>query len=346
MAMTTTANPADVANRLQTHFSPKLLDHTVDTLVMDQFAVTQDLPKNLGAKTMRFFKPRPANRANVLGSVGGTALVEGVAPSTYTESTMGYVDVTLAQKGQVAKLSDVLRAIDAYEPLKQLIRSMGEDAAQDFDWSITYAIAQGMLNSDGLFERFAGVAGTSDSSADYATLLAAASSATKITRARALACVTQLMAQKVPKINGGYVCVVPPQVMHDIRQDTDWLAAATNSKPEQLYKRGVVTLDGVTYVESTLPWIEGNTYGTYDATGTVFTSMFLGRGAYGCPKLAGSSSPMRPKVIVLDKEDKMDPLGQYVLAGWKAFYAAALLKTNQAADVPFLCLLRSKSTFA
>jgi hypothetical protein len=63
MAMTTTGNPASVADRLQTYFSKKLLEVQVDELAMEQFAMTSDLPMHAGGRTIRFFKPAKASSA-------------------------------------------------------------------------------------------------------------------------------------------------------------------------------------------------------------------------------------------------------------------------------------------
>ncbi len=357
----TIANPSDVTNRLQTYFSRKLLPHIENNLVMDQFATTEDLPANNGNVTIRFFRKRGASAANV------QALVEATAISTFTTLEMGYVDCTLKQRGEAAKISDILRAVDLFKPLEQNIESIGEDAALDFDTITRNSIvanaavaahnltttATTLYNSNTAFERFCGVTNTLNSGNDFATCAGLNAAAAKFTRGNALGCVTKLKTAKVPTINGGYVAIVSPQVLHDIRQDTDWVTAATRVNGGQaLYKREAISLDGVRYVEQTNPFQE-TVYGTYSASGAVYSTLFLGRGAYGTPSLKGKqagSSPMRPSIIINDKPDKSDPLGQFVIAGWKAFWNAVLLWPSSgglaAADaIPFVVNLRSQSTF-
>lgn len=348
MAMTTTANPADVANRLQTHFSKQLLAHAVDTLRLSEFAMKADLPAKSGSKTIRFFKKRVADASQV------GALTEGTAIATFTEVALSYVDVTLQQWGEATKISDILRLIDLFPTLKMNIDTMGEDCALQADCVCRDAIVANpsastwiadtqstLYGSNGAQERFADqITDVATASATrFATLLANTAANGKLTRAKALTCVTQLKVNKAPKINGGYVCVVPPQMTHDIRQDTDWLEAAKYSDVKKLYNDEIGSLDGVRYVEATNPFIEGSTYGTYSATGAVFSALFLGKNAFGAPKLTGTKSPWSPQIIICDKPDKSDPVNQFVTAGWKAFWASILL------DSSYVVALRGKSTF-
>ncbi len=124
MAIQTLANPADVANRLRTHFSRKLLDPIEQELVLKQFAAEpEDIQANQGAKTIRFFRRRSASTADI------QTLTDGTAISTFTEVTTGYVDCTLAQRGEAARLSDVLMAVDIFNWMQQNVQCLSEDAA-------------------------------------------------------------------------------------------------------------------------------------------------------------------------------------------------------------------------
>lgn len=334
--MTTTANPADVANRLQTFFSKKLLQHQVNNLRLNEFGMKADLPQKMKSKTIRWFRKRVADSSRV------QSLSEGVALSTYAEFNLDYVEATLAQLGELFKLSDVLQMIDAYEPLKMAVSSMGEDAALKADDVTRDAIISGALNSDDATngtEIFAGVTPTADSSTDFASLLALDAANAKMTRARALGCKTGLKVNLAPQINGRYIGVIAPQITHDLVQDDDWLKPHQYKDTEALYKGEVGELDGIRYVEATNPFIEDATYGTYSASGGIFSTFIFGRDAFGVPKMAGTSSPWAPRVVILDKADKTDPLNQYVMAGWKAFYTSKLLNED------FIKVLRTKSTF-
>lgn len=341
MAMHTTSNPADVTYQMQTFFSKKLLEPLENNLTLPKYgAALQEIPKNAGATSVRFYRRRPASTANVV------SLTEGTPISTYDEVTMGYVDVSLTQIGQAMKTSDIRSDTAIFNLLQQHIETMGEDAALKCSNIIRAAIHSGMKDLDNAFERFCGVAGpNTDSSASYDSLYALSADQARLTRLAVLGAVTTLKANRVPKVNGRYIAQVAPQVMYDIRQDEDWLAAATNAAPEQLFKDEVISLDGVAFVEQDDSIREGDTYGTYSATGTVFSTLVHGKNFYGVTKLAGSGDPNQPKVFIHKEASKSDPLNQYVLVGWKAFYAACLLLTNLSGDVPHGVIVRSKSTY-
>lgn len=339
MAIMTLANPADVANRLRTYFNPKLLKTIENELVLNQFA-NQDgeIQPNTGSKTIRFFKRRPADASQVV------ALTDGTPINTFTEVAIGYVDCTLTQTGQAAKVSDLLRTIDLLPIMSATVETMGEDAALKFDSTIRDVIIAGFLNSNNKAERFAGVLNTNNSANDFATLAGKAAADSKMTRARGLAALTQMKRTLVPKMKGGYVCAIPPVLLHDLRQDPDWVAAATRSDVKAIYKDEVINLDGVRYVEHTNPEIENAVYGTYDAAGSIYTAMYFGRDAYGCPKITKLGNGMKPQIVICDKADKSDMINQFTSVAWKAFWNAVLLKTNQAADVFYGCLFRCKTT--
>jgi N4-gp56 family major capsid protein len=363
-AAATTTNPADFANRLQTHYSKQLLKALQFNLRLGSYGVSKELPANSGANTIRFFRPRKANRAGV------QALTQGTAPANLTEVAIGYVDAQLKQRGALAKITDIVRAIDLLDTLDVYTKTMGADAALDFDTVCSHAICSNpgqadadgtanpipvgqttMYNNNSSFERFAGVANTLVSATDFGTLAGNTTAQGKITRAVHLGCITQLRVNNVPMVNGKYPVICPPQLLFDVRQDATWISAAVfdAAKLKSLYQWAEFELDGGVFVEQNNPYTELATYGTFDSTGGIFSALYLGADAFGVPKLSGStagSDPRMPSMIVLSQPDKADPLNQVVTIGWKAFYQAALFLTNEASDKPHLVQLRAKSSFA
>lgn len=350
-ALVQTTNPADFANRTQTFFNPKLLAALQFNLVLGTYGMRGKYPA-IG-QTIRFFRPRPANTT----STG--AIVEGTTPTNLTEVAVGYVDVPLSQRGALAKVTDIVQAIDLLNTVALYVKTMGADAALDLDTVIRNSLYTGLLNSNATyntpfqfyFERFAGVANTGVSATDFATQAALTKSNAKHTRANHLGAITTLKSAKVPMINGKYVAITPPQVMHDMRQDTTWVSAAVYDVGT-LYKNAQMILDGAAFVEATNPGTEGNVYGTITSTdpgtGLIFSVFYLGEDAFGVPELANDkagSNPYGPKLIILAQPDKADPLNLLVTIGWKVFYGAKALITNQAAEVPHYVQLRVKSTF-
>jgi N4-gp56 family major capsid protein len=374
MAATTTSNPSSVADRLQTYFSKRLLEVQVDELRLDQFAKQEDLPAKASARTIRFFKPAKAGGGS--GQFSATpglyasptttdvvhALTEGTAISNFRENDWTKVDATLKQYGAATKISDIVSMIDAYQPLKQNIELMGRDSALSYDTVIRNAI-QGSTHPDGATtplthgsdgtngcELFVATSTTIKNSGvsatNFATLLALTQTQGIATRLFVLAAATRLRTNKAPKLKAGrYVCVLPPAVQHDLVRDSDYKNAFQGRGNAGVYKGMIGEIDGFIFIEATNPFIEDETYGTFDSAdavgtaGLIFSTLFLGSGAYGAPKLAGTKSPLRPQFFINDKPDKTDPLNQYVVAGWKAYYMAMGL------DSANIVVGRSKSTF-
>lgn len=400
--ITTIANPPnDFANRQQKYFSKELLKALVFNLKLGSFGLAKELPANSAASTIRFFRPRRAKKGTA--TTGPRALSTGSTTTglyttdgtTLTPRTpgapVGYVDIMLQQRGDLTDVSDIVRAIDLFDTLAINSKTMGADAALDFDFVCSHAICSqaGVADADGTanpiptgqttlygsnttFERFAGVVNTGVSATDWATLAGNSASEGKITRAAHIGMVTRLRGvggvPGVPMINGRYYAFFAPEVISDMRQESTWIASAiyNNNKAAGSLDQWVeFELDGVKFVEHGAPFIEatvgngGGGYGCYgpstaSAAGTsvadnIYSNIYIGAEAFGVPKLSGmraGSDPKAPSLIILDKADKADPLNQITTLGWKAFYQAGLLWTNEATDLPHCGVLRSRSTFA
>lgn len=368
-----TPAPADFANRLQTFFNKDLLEALKFELVLATYGTKASYPVH--GDTVRFFRSRKANTDGLLGltaaeSAGpgragtATTLTEGTTPTRMTDVGVGYVDVQLKQRGQISSMSDIAQAIDLLNMVKLHSKTLGEDAALGLDGIVRQALIAGLLNTDTTygsghpFERFPYITITDDSSTDYDTFKVTANvskSNGKITRAVHLGCITQLRKENVPTIGGKYVAICPPEVMHDLRQDTTWVSAATQVDTKDLYKRGQITLDGAVFVEGDNGSIEGDTYqtqlGTTTITSTntpVYSTFYLGRDAFGCVELTdkrAGASMMGPKLIVNATPDKADPLNLKTVLGWKAFFGVKALHTSETSDRPHYVQLRTKSTF-
>ena len=340
-------NPADFASRIQAYYNPKLLEAIKFNLALAQYGLQGKYPASGSTPTVRFFRPRAAN------TTGVGAITEATTPTTLTEVAVGYVDVTLAQRGALAKISDLVLAVDLLDTVKLYTQTMGADAALDLDTVCRAALINGLADSNATytgayFERFAGVANTGTSSTDFASLAGLSAEASKITRAENMKVATQLKAGKVPQINGKYVAITPPEVIHDLRQDTTITSAFTQVDTQNLYKNQQLQLDGVVFVEANNPHRE-MVYKTNLATGKIFSTIYLGAGAFGVPGLSNpkaGASPFSPQLVIINKPDHANPLGLYVQLGWKAMYGCAPLKSSVAGDVPHYAILRSQSTFA
>lgn len=374
--------PTDIQYRWQVLHGKRMYKTVQESLILDQFAAdTEAITANRGSLTMRYWKRRRARRNGgtyVAGyGVGVRALTEGTAPTEISEVSFGYVDVSLSQIGDISKISDVQIDVELINDiLNQNVEAMGQDAALNMEERVRNAIVSGIDNAcgNGLtyspvdrspsttnnlagFTRFAGVDGWDntgkwiEASDRFTSLVALDADQAVLNRDRVLGQATFMRDQLVPEIKGGgYVMVVPPRVMSDMRRDETWLKAATNVDTNKLYKRERFEIDGVRFVEGTVDFREDEIYGTYDEAGGISTCMMFGDQAFGCPKFSGSktgnsTSPWSPKVIILPNADKTDPLNQFVSIGWKGMFGCQLLYTTALGDRPFVSLQRVKTSF-
>lgn len=322
MAIITTTS---VTNQFQGYFDKRLLEHAIQALSLNDYAKKADLPQNVGSTSISFFRPITATSANV------QTLAEGTPISNFTDLTYSKITVNLAQYGEAVKITDILKYTQLFDAIKQGITLMGEDCALKADDITRNAIVP---NITGTSLRY------SQGITNFANLSAATASGGKFVATDALDAVTQLRIGRAPMINNAYVGIVPPQIGRDLMNDNDWLQASKYSAVQQLFKGEIGMLHGVRFVIATNPFREtsGGVEGTFVNNGTIFSSIFTGRDAYGVPSLTGNT-PFSPRMIISDKPDKSDPLNQFVTVGWKAFYGATLLNNS------FLVVMKSKTEF-
>lgn len=331
MAVTDTGT---LTNTYHTYFSKKLLDHAVQELRLNEFAMEAELPRNVGSKEIQWYRPGVGDATQV------QTLSEGTPISTFRNVTYTPVTATLVQYGEAAKITDVVTMTGLFDALKQNIDTMGEDCALQAD-----TLTRGALThaSTGLTKMYA------QGQTTFAGLIGQTVAASKLTGTDLLRAATRLKINRAPRIGGNYVAIIPPQCSFDIMRDGDFLDTAKYSNSQALYKGEIGSLWGVRCVEATNPHQEDETEGTHTDTfnvagsntlGLVYSTIVTGRASYGVPKLAGTQSPSKPTVIINNKADKADPLNQFITAGWKAFWAAKVL------NPAFGICLRARSAFA
>jgi N4-gp56 family major capsid protein len=306
-----------ITSQFQTKYSKDLLDHAINTLQLQQFANQADLPKNVGGKSIRFFRPVQADTANV------QTLTEGTPITNFTQLTYENIDCTLAQYGEAIKFTDIIGWTSLLNVMKDGITLMGEDCAIKAD-DITLAAIMSGTGDGAVVKRYSGGA------TSFSSLQALSNANGKFSYTDGLDAMTNLKINKAPRINGEYIGIASPRIARDLMTDTNWINASAYSAVSQLFKGEVGSLGGIRYVLSTNEWSElgSGTEGTrVTSGGNMFATLFTGKGAYGVPKLAGTSA-YKPQVIIADKADKSDPLNQNMFVGWKAYYGACVLNKN------------------
>lgn len=329
MAQTDTTALADQIQRL---YSPKLLTQTMKEIRLNEFALQADLPKNAGSKSVRYFRRRKADADNVQTLTEGGSIanltVHSVAP-------YAYVDVDLAQIGDVHKITDIAGWVSIMNLVKDSVEVMGEEAAIKADTITRNVVVTGQDQTG--HKRYAG------SAANFAALQALSAANSELNGTELFKAATQLKTKDAPKIGGYYVAVIPPEGSFDFMEDTaNWVDVNKYNNAEQIFKGEIGRWKGVRIVEANNPYRENGAgaEGTFVSDGNIFTSLVFGKDAFGVPKLAGTSTPWKPQVILVDKPDSNNPLQQYKLLGWKAFYNSVLLNKD------FLVTVRHKTTFA
>jgi len=349
VTITTTTNGL-TADRYSQYYSKVLLKHAIQRERLAELCSKYDLPSQKGSTTLRLFKRSEASADTV------ETLTEGTVTTNYSNGTLTAVDIPLTQHSEKVKISDIRSDTDLINQLNLEVERMGEAAALFVDKTIRDEIFEAICYNgttaitDSGFNTFCGV-GNFDAKTeaeletqwDVFKALSAADAKIKVSDLKSS--VTQLRKKRATPFSGGYyVAALAPEQIHDLQSDSQWNAVNVyQKKGEQIFKGEVGMISGVKVVDWTVPFIQDKTagaFGTYAASGDVFTGFVFGQQAVGCAKLAGSTSAMKPTFKYVTGGDKTDPMDQYSIAGWKGYFAAKVLDAN------WVTAIHSQSTFS
>jgi len=318
-------NASAVSNTIQPHYSKKLLDHAIQMTTLSDYATKESIEPGMGATSVKFFRPPAAD----LTATGKPAtLTEGTAPTDYRDIAYTAVEATLAQIGQVAKVTDIASTVGLVKYLDTAIELMGEEFAVDCDTRIRNMLCHA---STGLTKRYA------QGLANFAAAQSASLANSAVIPRDFLDAMTALKLARAPKLNGAYVAIVPPQASRDILNNSEWREVIRQNNADKVFKGEIGDLFGLRIVEGTNPFTEENTEGTVDTafggagtntTGFIYSTIITGKGAYGVvdmKKLGGVAK--KPRIIVVDKADSGNPLEQFTIVGWKAYWAQVVLNS-------------------
>jgi N4-gp56 family major capsid protein len=329
----TTAN-GGIQNTLRTYFNKKLLENAKPLLRLANFATKASLPTKAGAKSITFFRPEEATVDPAKTAI--VALAEGTPPTPRRRITYTPVEVTLQQIGAVAEITDIADAVGLFDYLSNAISIMGQEFAMNVEERLRNAIArkygtatQADIDNSGLIRRYAG-------GANGTQALTAASTLKPVDLLDAM---TALRITRAPLEGGYYIALMAPQIIRDLLNDPDWQDVVKPQNAGKIFAGEIGVMSNCKVVDSgSLPYREapGATAGgandtyTFSDTGTAYGTFVLGKGCYGAADIAGmkqNSNPLSkaPQIILNNKPDKSDPLGQYTLAGWKAYWGQSVL---------------------
>jgi len=315
-AVTTT----DKASEYRIYFAKKLLEHQINTLQLYDFAYHSPIQPGQGSKTIRIFRPPPANVANII------TLTEGQPPSTAPYKLVyEYVTRTLTQYGSYGQISDVVDMTEFLNTADSLTTKFGEEAALWCDQLIRDACVNGTTEEPTKFtKRYAGTA------TDFTSLSALTGQQGRFSSDDLIDVCTELRLNKAKEFDDGcFIAVVSPEQERDLieEQGSAWTYASAFQKPEQVWKGEIGRLFGIRVLRTTNAMYQtsGGTEGTYVSGGAVIAALVFGKDAYAVPTLGGEDNPTNPKVYTITDPDSANPFGQFKTLVWKAFYAAMAL---------------------
>lgn len=318
-------NTTVVSNTIQPVYSKKLLDHAVQLTTLVDYAAQEELPAGAGAASIRFFRPPAAD----LTATGAPAtLTEGTAPTNFRAIAYTPIDVTLVQIGQVTKVTDVANTVGLVKYLNTAIGLMGEEFALDVDTRLRNILCH---QTTGFTKQYA------QGLANFAALAGATAANGRMVPLDFLDAMTRLKIARAPKINGHYVAIVPPQGTRDIMNNSEFREVVRQNYADKIFKGEIGDYYGLRIVEGTNSFQEDETEGTNattfssggtNTTGFIYSTIITGKGGYGTVNMKKMGATVnKPQIVVVDKPDSNNPLAQYIIAGWKAYWAGVMLNT-------------------
>jgi len=121
--------------------------------------------------------------------------------------------------------------------------------------------------------------------------------------------------------DGGFVCVIDPDLELDFKNDPKWYNPATyKDKVDYLYNGEIGKWNNVRFVEATEVYRE-TVAGVYSESGDVHIATVLGREAFGVVDLEGNQK----KIYIRQPEQLAQPIPMTSTIGWKVGFVAKVL---------------------
>lgn len=306
---TNTTLSAGLSDEMKTYYSDYLIDNAQPELVHDQFGQKHPIPKN-GGKNIEFRKFVPFNKAT-------KTLTEGVTPDGGSLSVTK-IEATVDQYGYYVTLSDILQLTSIDNTLVETTKLLGSQAGMTLD-TVTREVINGGTNVMYSGGKSARAALDADSKLSVDDIYRAA---------------RFLKAQNAPKIEGGYVAIIHPDVAYDLMRNDEWIESHKYAATTELFEGEIGKIGGVRFVETT----EAKIFADGGASNRdVYSTLVLGANAYGVTEIEGGG--LQHIVKQLGSGGTSDPLNQRATAGWKAIKTAERLVEN------YMIRIESCSTF-
>ncbi len=306
-----TGSGSNIKESMRTYYHRVFLENARPNLVHEQFATKYTIPagsgRTINMRRMEKF-PKPAVNA---------PLTEGVAPDGGT-LRVDAVTCGVDQFGYYVSISDMVD-LTAADPLLEL--AMEELGAQGADLRDRYVRNKMSATTNVSFvPKAGGAVVTAKASIDNTCLMTLSAIRTAVTKMKD--------NNVKPFEDGLYVCIMHPNVLHDLRSSADFKdwQAYTEAGVKKMHNGEIGYIEKVRFVESTNALIER--VGT-DTTHAVYHSFLLGRGGYGTTSVDGRGL----ETVIKSFEQAGGPLNQSMTAGWKTVVGARVTNDEAVLDL-------------
>lgn len=281
-----------VTGEMMTFYESKFLERSKELLVHQEGLQKSTRPNNQG-------KANVFNRYTQLANAT-TPLTEGANPSEVA-LTATQVTVTLAEYGNLIKISKLLKLTSIDKDAKEKVELLGQNMGETLDQLTRDALTTGATVS------YAGSKTTLTDVGSTNTL-----SATEIRRIR-----RKLIQNKAMKYsNGMFMGKIGPDTEFDLIGDSVWQNAHSYKDGDALYKGYLGNLYGFDFALSTQAKSEASTT-------TVYSNIFHGMNAAGVYDLSQDVPQLYIKVP--GPSDTSNALNRFSTIGWGGTFAAKVL---------------------
>ncbi len=285
-----------------------------------QFAERRPLPQGTGKVVVW-------NRVTRLGVP--YALVEGNPISAVKQLSTTNVSATIQQFGDALNISDLVQLVGIFDARKEATMRLAVQAAEALDTIIKFAVldAPGGTRINGEVANY--IKGSTSGYFTNSVDVVATASDPRLQASDVRRVATYLRGLNVPAYDGtDFVGVIHPNVEEDIFSDSKFENYHQYTTPDNIYSGELGRLWGVRFVRSTLaPISAGSSNGIAISVAGVSTlaygTVIFGKGFYGATELDGGV-----KTYLTEGADKMDPLNQTTILGWKANFVSRVLNPS------------------
>jgi N4-gp56 family major capsid protein len=288
---------------MKTYYDTELLENARSQFFFEQFGRKQALPANRG-RTLEWRKWNTLPNAPVLQ--------EGVIPDGH-KMGMTTLNASIEQYGMYVAITDVLELHAIDNVLLGATEELGASAGETRDILIRNVLQTG---TNVMFADTVSADGTKTTPTGYGQMKA---DNNRLTPDMVNKAATWLKKMKAPTINGKYVAIIHPSVTYDIRSAEEWVEAHKYAATTEIFNGEIGELHGVRFVESHNAKITSQSLNS--GSGMVYSTIFLGKDAYGIIDVSGGGMEM----IIKDKAQAGGPLEQFSTAGYKFEDATKIL---------------------